>query len=79
MSAILLIAPAILLYGLSIGFDTGFTVRIIGFVVLCSLGGLLLPLRQSSKVERIFLGFLIGATLITVGEGYARVSDYPFS
>lgn len=79
LSAVLLIAPAILLYGLSIGFDTGFTVRIIGFVVLCSLGGLLLPLRGTSKTERIFLGLLIGATLVSIGGRYARVSGYPFS
>jgi len=78
-SAVLLIAPAILLYGLSIGFDAGFTVRIVGFIILCSVGGLLLPLRGPSKIGRIFLGLLIGATLISVGEGYARVSGYPFS
>ncbi len=79
LSAILLIAPAILLYGLPIGFDAGFTVRIIGFVSLCSLGGLLIPLRRSSKTERIILGLLIGATLVSIGGRYARVSDYPFS
>jgi hypothetical protein len=79
LSAILLIAPAILLYGLSIGFDTGLTLRVLGYAILSSLGGVLLPLRGTSKIERIFLGLLIGATLVSIGERYARVSDYPFS
>lgn len=79
LSAILLIAPAILLYGLSIGFVTGLTVRILGILILSSLGGILLPLRELSKIQRVFLGLLIGATLVSIGEGYARVSDYPFS
>ena len=79
LSAILLIAPVILLYSLSIGFDTGLTVRILGILILSSLGGILLPLRELSKIERVFLGLLIGATLVSIGEEYARVSAYPFS
>ncbi len=79
LSAVLLLAPAILLYGLPTGFESGLTIRLLGFAVLSSLGGLLLPLRGPSKVERIFLGLLIGGTLVSIGERYARVSDYPFS
>lgn len=75
----LLLAPSLFVLSPLARGDFSFELRVLLLLVAGVLGGISLPLRSATRMERAVLGLFVAAGLFTISKFFVRVTEYPFS